>query len=422
MAKISFRRLSQYGYEDDVFDKYREAITRSNRWSLKVLSIEALAVGALALLYCLITKEVQSAYLYCAFLILAGGLGLFIALRKEPESGGIRGKGREIVLALYLICVAAFALSIHATIHRNSVAFWVGTQLLLCCYVLDYAWRMAGLQVLSFLTLGVIWLGRGMETGNDTRALVSLGFLALGLVTGYVQGRNRLSLITSREDTRKERDTDLLTGLTMRVAAQQEIEEHLKSDEHGVMMLMDLDRFKLVNDQLGHQKGDQVLIDVAADLKRMFRNSDVLSRLGGDEFVVYMKSVPEKDWALQRAEQMVREVRRWIGDGTTNIQISASVGIVMTDMVNRTYDDLYRAADIAMYYAKSQGGNKALFYSPELLEEARRASEERGESWQAEGSSRGGRLAGLTRTPEELMHRGTIDPNDPAKKEKTEQS
>ena len=101
----------------------------------------------------------------------------------------------------------------------------------------------------------------------------------------------------------------------------------------------------------------------------MFRNSDVLSRLGGDEFVVYLKSVPEKEWALQRASQIVREVRRWVGEGAVNIQITASIGVVMTDMVPRHYDDLYRAADIAMYIAKAQGGNKALFYSPDMQDQ-----------------------------------------------------
>ena len=66
---------------------------------------------------------------------------------------------------------------------------------------------------------------------------------------------------------------------------------------------------------------------------------------------------------------MVREVRRWVGNGTVNIQVTASVGIVMTDMVPRNYDDLYRAADLAMYMAKNEGGNKALFFTGEMLEE-----------------------------------------------------
>ena len=64
----------------------------------------------------------------------------------------------------------------------------------------------------------------------------------------------------------------------------------------------------------------------------------------------------------------MREVRRWVGNGTTNIQVTASVGIVMTDMVARSYDDLYRAADIAMYTAKHEGGNKALFYTTDMLD------------------------------------------------------
>ena len=138
-----------------------------------------------------------------------------------------------------------------------------------------------------------------------------------------------------------------------------------------MLILLDLDRFKSVNDKLGHQTGDRVLIEVARDLGKMFRNSDVLSRLGGDEFIIYMKAVPEESWVRRRAEEVVRTVRRWVTDGTTNIQISASVGVVMTNRMERRYEDLYRAADIAMYFAKAQGGNQAVFYSKDLVHEAR---------------------------------------------------
>ena len=234
-------------------------------------------------------------------------------------------------------------------------------------FLLDYAWRIGLLQFLSYLLLNISWLANGVSAGQD-RIFSCLFFLLVGLVTFYTMNHTRVTLIVGREESREAADTDLLTGLTIRMAAQQEIQKHLKADDHGVMMLLDLDRFKSVNDRLGHQVGDKVLVDVAADLKKMFRNSDVLSRLGGDEFVVYLKSVPEKEWAMQRAEHVVQEVRRWVGDGTTNIQITASVGIVMTDMVERDYDDLYRAADIAMYTAKHEGGNKAMFYDASMLD------------------------------------------------------
>ena len=131
-------------------------------------------------------------------------------------------------------------------------------------------------------------------------------------------------------------------------------------------MLLDLDGFKSVNDKLGHQMGDKVLIEVAADMRAMFRNSDVMSRLGGDEFVIYLKSAPGKEWVLERSEQMVEKISRTVGSGENTVRVAASVGIVMTDMVGRSYDDLYRAADLAMYTAKNAGGNKAMFYTEDM--------------------------------------------------------
>ena len=131
-------------------------------------------------------------------------------------------------------------------------------------------------------------------------------------------------------------------------------------------IIIDVDDFKKINDTIGHHYGDEMLKQLADRIVRISPIDSTVARFGGDEFVVYLKSVPEKDWALQRASQVVREVRRWVGNGTTNIQVTASVGIVMTDMVPRNYDDLYRAADIAMYTAKAEGGNKARFYNAEM--------------------------------------------------------
>jgi diguanylate cyclase (GGDEF)-like protein len=238
----------------------------------------------------------------------------------------------------------------------------------MACYIFDYAWRVSLLQIASFVAIRLVWSTTGMAI-DPVRGVFSSLYLVISLVTCYALNRARVRLIAGQQKSQYQADTDLLTGLTMRTAAQQMIQDHLKTDKHGVMMLLDLDRFKSVNDRLGHQMGDKVLKDVAADLAKMFRNTDVISRLGGDEFIIYMKAVPEHDWAVQRAEQVVRAVRRWVGDGTTNIQVTASVGIVMTDMVARTYDDLYRAADIAMYTAKAEGGNKALFYDREMLDQ-----------------------------------------------------
>ena len=361
--KEKFRFWNQYGFEMDIFDKYRESVTRSNQGSVKVFSVLVIITTLIIVVFGFMTGQPEAGIIFCFLSLSAGAYGMFVSFQKDCTR-------EKLLLAGYYLCAATYALSIYGAVVYKSDAFWIGTLLAASCYVFDYAWRVSSLQILSYIALRIAWSSAGLVI-DPMRNVYSAVYLLISLVTCYTLNRARIRLIAGQQKSQYQAETDLLTGLTMRTAAQKQIEDHLKTDEHGVMLLLDLDRFKSVNDRLGHQIGDAVLIDVATDLKRMFRNSDVLSRLGGDEFVVYMKSVPEKEWAMERSAQVVRAVRRWVGNGTTNIQISASIGIVMTDMVPRTYDELYRAADIAMYAAKSQGGNRALFYSPEMLENAR---------------------------------------------------
>ena len=353
--------INQYGFATDVFDKYREAVKRSNRDSVRVLSCISIIACIATIIFGFVTKQAKAGLFFCVLQLAAGIAGVIISFRKNSSR-------KALLIVGYILSVTIHILAIYGTVALKTDAFWIGTQIAVGCYLFDYAWHVGLLQLLSYAGLYVAWNTSPDVDVTGSRLLFSGLFLLVSLVTFYTMNRTRTSLIMGKEESREASETDLLTGLTIRMAAQQEIEEHLKTDDHGVMMLMDLDRFKSVNDRLGHQMGDKVLVDVAADLKKMFRNSDVLSRLGGDEFVVYLKSVPEKEWALQRATQVVREVRRWVGNGTTNIQVTASVGIVMTDMVARNYDDLYRAADIAMYTAKHEGGNKALFYTQDMLD------------------------------------------------------
>ena len=350
---------NQYGFQTDVFDKCRDAVKRCNRDSVKVLSCISIVTSIATIAFGLTTKQEIAGLYFCLFMLAAGIAGVAV-------SSLVRCTRTALLAVGYILSAAIHLLAVFGSGMLKTDAFWIGAQLAVACYVFDYAWRVGLLQILSFLGLYITWNARPEIQVDGTRLLFSGIFLVIGLITFYTLNRTRASMILGREETRKASETDLLTGLMARLAAQREIEDHLETEDNGVLMLLDLDRFKSVNDRLGHQMGDKVLMDVAEDLKKLFRNSDVLSRLGGDEFVVYMKSVPEKEWALQRASQVVKEIRRWVGSGSVNIQVTASVGIVMTDMVPRSYDDLYRAADIAMYTAKAEGGNKALFYNPEM--------------------------------------------------------
>ena len=377
-----WKRFRQYGYETDAFDKYRDAVARYNCSALQVLGIAGCLIG-LAVLIIGLANGKSGGLVFAILMLLAGIAGVAVTRQKDVKRLAVQITG-------YALCIAFYAMAIYGNNTIRTDAFWVGVNMAMSCYLLYYATQLLALQVVSFIALVVSTDVGGGFALSPYKLAVYIIFLLAGMLTLFAMGRARIGLIMSREVTKKQADTDLLTGLMIRNAAQMDVERHLaETDESGVMMLLDLDRFKSVNDRLGHQMGDKVLIEVAADLKKMFRNTDVLSRLGGDEFIVYMRAVPEKEWAIQRAEQVVREVRRWVGDGTTNIQVTASVGIVMTDTVERTYEELYRAADIAMYFAKAQGGNQAVFYSKDLLTQARDAAARKDDGARAEQNGTG---------------------------------
>ncbi len=369
-----FRKWNLYGSDADAFDKYRDAVRRSNQASVKVLSVLGISAAALMLIYGFTGHHnTQAGIVFCMVLMAAGIAGAAVSFRRDSSRD-------LLMIAGYVLSVSFYAIAIYGTTAFNTDAFWIGTQIAVGCYLLDYAWRVGLLQILSYAALMVTWTAGGQAVPGE-RILFSLAFLLAGLVTFYTVNRTRVLLITSREAGKMQADTDQLTGLMNQTAAEEKISGMLGNpDETDVLMLLDLDHFKSVNDRMGHQMGDKVLVDVSTELKKMFRNTDILSRLGGDEFIIFMQAVPEREWAMQRADQVIRMVRRWVTDGTTNIQVTASVGIVVTDSMDREYGALYRAADIAMYFAKEQGGNRAVFYTKELLEQARSAVSTREDS------------------------------------------
>jgi diguanylate cyclase (GGDEF)-like protein/PAS domain S-box-containing protein len=140
------------------------------------------------------------------------------------------------------------------------------------------------------------------------------------------------------------------------------------------VLFMDLDRFKVVNDSLGHEVGDLLLTVVAQRLRRCLRPEDTLARFGGDEFVVMIDAVDDPAQAVQVAERITEELRSpFIIEGR-DLYVIASIGISLGDARTRDPDDLLREADTAMYRAKDEGGDFRVF-NPAMYERAFRRLE-----------------------------------------------
>jgi diguanylate cyclase (GGDEF)-like protein len=160
---------------------------------------------------------------------------------------------------------------------------------------------------------------------------------------------------------------DPLTGLANRALLADRMSHGLAAPEREpvVLLLADLDGFKAVNDTLGHQAGDELLIEAAARLQTIVRHEDTVARLGGDEFAVLLRSVSGIVDARQVADRIIRELRRPVRVAGVDAVVGASIGIALSQ-VGATAQELLREADVAMYAAKAQGRNRAAVYAPGL--------------------------------------------------------
>ncbi len=133
-------------------------------------------------------------------------------------------------------------------------------------------------------------------------------------------------------------------------------------DKPFAVMYLDLDRFKLVNDSLGHRAGDELLVELARRLKESLRPYDVIARLGGDEFAILLEELARERDAVDLAERVQGELHKPIALGPMEVTISASIGITFSTIGYDNADQIIRDADIAMYKAKSKGkGHYAIF-------------------------------------------------------------
>jgi diguanylate cyclase (GGDEF)-like protein/PAS domain S-box-containing protein len=152
---------------------------------------------------------------------------------------------------------------------------------------------------------------------------------------------------------------DPLTGLPNRVLLLDRLEHALalaaRDNSHVAVIFLDLDRFKLVNDSLGHAMGDRLIVEVAQRLRKAARRADTVARFGGDEFVIVCESVPDADEAVRIAGRLVEGIDQTVMLGDQETVVGVSVGIALSVGPETTSDDLMRDADAAMYRAKEKG-------------------------------------------------------------------
>lgn len=194
-------------------------------------------------------------------------------------------------------------------------------------------------------------IGRAMWSADEPPRYMG----AIGKTTDIHDERTRIDALVQMASH------DSMTGLFNHNYAKERIRERLQNRPNGkfALAIFDLDHFKSANDNYGHMFGDKVLIHMAERLRRSIRGGDIAARVGGDEFLIFLEYKEEAETAIQRIFTSL--------EGTfEDFQISVSMGVVRTDMVGTDYDELFHAADQALYAVKRSGRGKYRFYDDSM--------------------------------------------------------
>lgn len=222
----------------------------------------------------------------------------------------------------------------------------------------------------------VIWSGEICNlTKSGSEVWFDTSIVPLKDETGYIQRYISIRIDITERKKNEERmiymgTHDVLTGLPNRVLLQDRIKQALAHDKrygtNAALLFIDLDQFKIINDSLGHDIGDLLLIEVTNRLLSCVREEDTVARQGGDEFIILLPDIPNADHSEVVAKSILDAVVEPYNIENNELRISASIGIAVFPDDCDNVNMLMKYSDTAMYYAKESGRNNYQRFKPEM--------------------------------------------------------
>ncbi len=350
------------GIEKDEYNAIKKDAYVSNFYVWRALHILMVIIFAFLFLSTLFNGLLESNRLFylCALAYSMLACISFFILRKDSLAA-------QLIIYLSISFLFLFACFITQNKPDIPAATFIVFLLVAPMFMIDKPFFMA-IELCCASAIFLIWMRAIKPHDVWQMDMVNVViFTVIGIFLNIVANSVRIREFILRRQIDIQKDTDDLTGLNNKGALSRKINGILNdgSTKNAVMMVLDVDRFKSINDNYGHDVGDDVIGKLGRFLGKRFTDDAIVGRFGGDEFIVFIKDTCDISEAHDIASGII--------EGTSDITLpddrqrfSVSIGIALYRGLEKDYSDIFKKADTALYRSKADPGKKICFYEQDM--------------------------------------------------------
>ena len=347
------------GIEKDEYNALKKDAYVSNFKVWRVLHFLMAAVfGGLFVISLFSTlMSVNRIFYLLAFLYSSAAVGCFFILKKDSLAAQ---------LIIYLSISLLFLLGGLITQNKPEIPAMTFVALLLVTpmFMIDKPYFMA-IELCAASAVFLTWMHAVKPHDIWQYDTINvLTYTVVGIFLHIIANSIRIQEFVLTREINIQKDLDEMTGLNNKGAMTRAINEFLAdhSSDRGIMFLLDVDRFKAINDTYGHDTGDRVIAQLGIFLGSKFTHSEITGRFGGDEFIVFIRNTNDLEAARRIAEDIITGASEAVELPDRNQRISISIGIAIYHGYEKNYSEIFRNADTALYQAKADPDHRFRIY------------------------------------------------------------
>lgn len=347
------------GIEKDEYNAVKKDAYISNYKVWKILHFMMAAVFGFLYLssYANHLMAMNRWFYLIAFLYSVFAIGAFYKLKKDSLAA-------QLLIYLSMSFLFLFAVFVNLNKVEYNATTFIVLLVLTPMFMIDKPYFMTiELGVASAVFL--VWMhGVKPPVVWQIDMVNTVTFAVVGSFLNIIANSLRIREFVLTRQIRIQKDTDEMTGLKNKDSLTREINEYLEdpSTDKGLLFILDVDRFKSINDTYGHDIGDSVIVQLGHFLGERFTGEEIVGRFGGDEFILFIKNTDDRDAACRIADHIITGVSENVALPDAQQKVNLSIGIAVYNGRAKNYSELFKKADIALYQAKASPENRFCVY------------------------------------------------------------